>query len=204
MERSIVGSSVHITEKAYNSCLPIWERLSRDWRKLDRLEMDYGQLKALAEKVVKTRYCSAYYLAHPSMGEFQVKLRLADDPGMDIRIAFRSSLLDRSDFPQEENDIRAMEPLVDAYVYMDDRGTDLSFILTLCRAEIVDDERIQDCVAEFVPWYKDDFYTRTILSGNPKVFSQFAQEILLLFLGVQMLHLEESHEPKVFVLLKGV
>ena len=209
MERCVVDTVIPFTNESYIRCLPVWDRLGRDWRKLKRLEMDYGQWKSLWEKTVDSCYYSSRFLEHPSMGKFMVKLHLSDEPGMDIRVAFRPAQMEAADILQVEV-IKGcvVVPLVDAYVYMDEKDTSCNFIMTFCRADAVEDGMFTDCILQFVPWYKDDFYTRTILFSNRKVFNQFAHQIILLFLGVQMLSLErrglEAYEPKEYVLPKGV
>ena len=189
---------IAIDYQALERSAPSWERFSRNWQRLDRVEMTGEQCQALLEKVMDSTYFSSEMLVNPSIAEFAAVIRNPELKEMDTHIAFRHSLLDSDDLilPDDLSPYCMVIPAVDAYVYINNNGTVCNLILTLARCVLERDGKRVNTSTQFVSWQNDDPFTRRLLSDEGMHFVEFSREAKGIFMAMQMLSLER---PEVMV-----
>lgn len=184
--------------QALEKSAPVWERLSQNWHRLDRVEMTGEQCQSLLEKVMDTSYFSSEMLINPSIEEFAAIIRNPDLPEMNTHIAFRHSLLKQDDLilPDDLSPCCTVIPAVDAYVYINNGGKTCNLILTLARCVLERDGKRVNTSTQFVCWQNDDPFTRRLLTDEKMHFPEFSREAKGIFMAVQMLSLER---PEVMI-----
>lgn len=188
---SLMMNDLAVLPKSINKLRDTWERRGKEWKLFDRVCMTEEQSISLANKISDSAYLSSEYLMRPSIPEFTV---LVEDEGRkeNTYICYRKSLLTENDFADPENkDIsRRIIPTVDAYIYINNRGTRCNMIVTLAKADLVLKGKTITTSAQFLAYSNgnDAGFYQSI--GNGKYFKDFLCTIKLIYLAVQMLSVE--------------
>lgn len=184
--------------QALERCLPSWERFSRNWQRLDRVEMTGKQCEALLEKVMDTDYFSSEMLMNPSIEEFTALIRNPELPEMNTHVVFRPTLLNTDDIilPDDLSPYCTVIPAIDAYIYINNGGKVCNVVLTLGRCVLERDGKRVNTSTQFVSWHNNDPFTNRLISDESMNFGEFSREAKAIFMAVQMLSLER---PEVMV-----
>lgn len=183
--------NVAFDHSTFEDKYPLWEAQSKTWHRLDRVYATEAQIVELAEVLETSEYFSSTTLEHPSIPEFTV---ISDDPrpGVNTYVCFRKSVLTVDDIPTEEFDTttRQMVPVIDAYVYLNNRGTLCNYVLTLCKCVLSNKEHQLPSTGQFVTYVHDDPVSHACMNFDPEYMFEFNRTIKMLYMIVQMVSLE--------------
>lgn len=168
-----------------------WAEQSRRWRDLDRVVMSEEQMIALAERLMDTDYFSSQTLIRPSIPEFTALIE-EDGREENTYVCFRRSVMEETDFlgPTQEGLTRTITPVVDAYVYINNKGRMCNLVATIARVEMEYEGRKMTSTAQFLTWYHDDPATLYVIGNDRAYFQEFLRSVKCIYLGMQMLSLE--------------
>ena len=168
-----------------------WEKFSKNWDKLDRVRTTEDQVIALSEPLLESEYFSSETLLHPSIPEFTAIVQDAAHKE-NTYVMYRRSLLTAEDVMMEspENLNITVIPLIDAYVYVNNKGRLCNFVLTLAKGIFEADGRELTTTMGFVTYYHEDPYTDYILNSDAQYFEEFCRTVKLLYMEVQMVSIE--------------
>ena len=168
-----------------------WADQGRRWRDLDRVVMSEDQMIALAERLMDTDYFSSQTLIRPSIPEFTALIE-EDGREENTYVCFRRSVMEETDFlePMQEGLTRTITPVVDAYVYINNKGRMCNLVATIARVEMEYKGRKMTSTAQFLTWYHDDPATLYVIGNDRAYFQEFLRSVKCIYLGVQMLSLE--------------
>ena len=168
-----------------------WADQGRRWRDLDRVVMSEEHMIALAERLMDTDYFSSQTLIRPSIPEFTALIE-EDGREENTYVCFRRSVMEETDFlgPTQEGLTRTITPVVDAYVYINNKGRMCNLVATIARVEMEYEGRKMTSTAQFLTWYHDDPATLYVIGNDRAYFQEFLRSVKCIYLGVQMLSLE--------------
>ena len=168
-----------------------WADQGRRWRDLDRVVMSEEQMIALAERLMDTDYFSSQTLIRPSVPEFTALIE-EDGREENTYVCFRRSVMEETDFlePTQEGLTRTITPVVDAYIYINNKGRMCNLVATIARVEMEYKGRKMTSTAQFLTWYHDDPATLYVIGNDRAYFQEFLRSVKCIYLGVQMLSLE--------------
>lgn len=168
-----------------------WADQGHRWRDLDRVVMSEDQMIALAERLMDTDYFSSQTLIRPSIPEFTALIE-EDGREENTYVCFRRSVMEETDFlePMQEELTRTITPVVDAYVYINNKGRMCNLVATIARVEMEYEGRKMTSTAQFLTWYHDDPATLYVIGNDRAYFQEFLRSVKCIYLGVQMLSLE--------------
>ena len=168
-----------------------WESLGRSWDKLDRVYTTEAQVIALSDPLIGSGYLSSKTLLHPSIPEFTAIVQEEGRKENTI-VCYRRSLLTAEDVMMdgpEEMDITVI-PLIDAYVYVNNKGGLCNFVATMCKGIFELDGKEMTTTLGFVTYRHDDPFTDYMINNDPEYFEEFERTIKFLYMEVQMVSIE--------------
>ena len=173
-----------------------FERLEaeHDWSKFDRIIANENQLNDLADILVDSKYFSSDTLLNPSIPEFTLLFEDKDRPEHTY-ICFRRSIIKPTDFVTKVvNGVKTkLTPVIDAYVYINNKGSHCNLVVTLCRCEnIFPGNKRMSSSTQFVTYCRDD---DEHLMADQQCITEFVRSVKISYLAVQMLSAER---PSVF------
>lgn len=175
-----------------------WKGLGKDWTDLDRLMLTEPQAVAMAEEVTETEYFSSETLKRPSIPEFTV---IVDEAGKqeNTYICFRRTLMNAGDYiaPFVEGAEASIVPYIDAYCYVNNKGTMCNCVVTLCATTLKNTKtgQVLTCSGQGASYYNDDPDTEHMFS-DMECFNEFARSIKALYMAVQRISVKR---PEVLV-----
>ncbi len=189
--------SIAINASALEKNEPVWLRNALNWHRLDRMQMTEEQAVSLVEKTMETDYFSSGTLLKPSIEEFTVIVRIPNTSA-NTYIAYRPALLTAEDICDDEiNGIKRITyPAIDAYVYVNNEGTQCNFVLTLALCILENEGRKLRTTTQFISWEHDDPFTRFMIQDDEEKFSEFTRTVKGIFMAVQMMSMER---PEIMV-----
>lgn len=165
--------------------------LAKEWLTFDRIVLTGEQACALVETINDTPYFSPETLLNPSIPEFCALLNNTENPTQSTYICYRKTCMNRDDFSTEE--WRGMklsfQPVIDAYIYMNNKGTCCNFVVTFCRGELLYEGKIITNLTPLLTYQNDDPFTDALLSDDENMHL-FMQSIEAAYLAVQRLSIE--------------
>ena len=175
-----------------------FERLEaeHDWPKFDRISTNENQLNDLADILLDSKYFSSSTLLNPSIPEFTLIFEEKDRPEHTY-ICFRRSIMKPADFETKEmNGVKTkLTPLIDAYVYINNKGSNCNVVVTLCRCEnFFPGNKRMSSSTQIVTYHDDDPWTALQMT-DVKYFAEFLRSVKISYFAVQMLSAER---PSIF------
>ena len=187
-----------IRENALKRYWNRWKGLGEKWTDLDRIMLTEPQAIAMVEEVVETEYFSSSTLKQPSIPEFTVVI---SEPGRleNTYICFRRTLMIAQDFisPFAEGAESSIVPFIDAYCYVNNKGTMCNYVITLIATTIKNTETgdALSCSGQTITYHNDGPDTEQMLS-DVEYFNEFARAIKALYMAVQRISVQR---PEVLV-----
>ena len=187
-----------IRENALRRYWNRWKGLGEKWNDLDRIMLTEPQAIAMVEEVVETEYFSSSTLKQPSIPEFTVVI---SEPGKleNTYICFRRTLMIAQDFisPFAEGAESSIVPFIDAYCYVNNKGTMCNYVITLIATTIKNTETgdALSCSGQTITYHNDGPDTEQMLS-DVEYFNEFARSIKALYMAVQRISVQR---PEVLV-----
>ena len=187
-----------IRENALRRYWNRWKGLGEKWTDLDRIMLTEPQAIAMVEEVVETEYFSSNTLKQPSIPEFTVVI---SEPGRleNTYICFRRTLMIAQDFisPFAEGAESSIVPFIDAYCYVNNKGTMCNYVITLIATTIKNTETgdALSCSGQTITYHNDGPDTEQMLS-DVEYFNEFARSIKALYMAVQQISVQR---PEVLV-----
>ena len=187
-----------IRENALRRYWNRWKGLGEKWTDLDRIMLTEPQAIAMVEEVVETEYFSSNTLKQPSIPEFTVVI---SEPGRleNTYICFRRTLMIAQDFisPFAEGAESSIVPFIDAYCYVNNKGTMCNYVITLIATTIKNTETgdALSCSGQTITYHNDGPDTEQMLS-DVEYFNEFARAIKALYMAVQRISVQR---PEVLV-----
>ena len=187
-----------IRENALRRYWNRWKGLGEKWNDLDRIMLTEPQAIAMVEEVVETEYFSSSTLKQPSIPEFTVVI---SEPGRleNTYICFRRTLMIAQDFisPFAEGAESSIVPFIDAYCYVNNKGTMCNYVITLIATTIKNTETgdALSCSGQTITYHNDGPDTEQMLS-DVEYFNEFARAIKALYMAVQRISVQR---PEVLV-----
>ena len=141
---------------------------------------------------------SSSTLKQPSIPEFTVVI---SEPGRleNTYICFRRTLMIAQDFisPFAEGAESSIVPFIDAYCYVNNKGTMCNYVITLIATTIKNTETgdALSCSGQTITYYNDGPDTERMLS-DVEYFNEFARSIKALYMAVQRISVQR---PEVLV-----
>ena len=193
---SLMVKGLAISPEAIQRNVDEWERRGRSWQGVDRFEMTEQQMISVVEKLYDTDYFSSTYLMSPSIPEFAVLIQEPDDY-VNTYVCFRRTLLKEGDILTDDQDglQKTVTPVIDAYVYANNKGSLCNIVISLGRCELRRDGHMMPCTAQVLSYTHRDPMTEYMLE-NPEDLRDFMRNVKSIYLAIQMLSLER---PEVFV-----
>ena len=185
---SLMVKGLAISPEAIQRNVDEWERRGRSWQGVDRFEMTEQQMISVVEKLYDTDYFSSTYLMSPSIPEFAVLIQEPDDY-VNTYVCFRRTLLKEGDILTDDQDglQKTVTPVIDAYVYANNKGSLCNIVITLGRCELRRDGHMMPCTAQVLSYTHRDPMTEYMLE-NPEDLRDFMRNVKSIYLAIQMLH----------------
>ena len=175
-----------------------WKGIGEKWTDLDRIMLTEPQVVAMAEEVIETEYFSSDTLKRPSIPEFTVIVGEAGKQE-NTYICFRKTLMNADDFivPFVEGAESTIVPFIDAYCYVNNKGTLCNCVVTLCATTLKNTAtgEVLTCSGQAASYYNDDPDTDRMFS-DMDYFNEFARTVKALYMAVQRISVKR---PEVLV-----
>ena len=175
-----------------------WKGIGEKWTDLDRIMLTEPQVVAMAEEVIETEYFSSDTLKRPSIPEFTVIVGEAGKQE-NTYICFRKTLMNADDFivPFVEGAESTSVPFIDAYCYVNNKGTLCNCVVTLCATTLKNTAtgEVLTCSGQAASYYNDDPDTDRMFS-DMDYFNEFARTVKALYMAVQRISVKR---PEVLV-----
>lgn len=175
-----------------------WKGIGEKWTDLDRIMLTEPQVVAMAEEVIETEYFSSDTLKRPSIPEFTVIVGEAGKQE-NTYICFRKTLMNADDFivPFVEGAESTIVPFIDAYCYVNNKGTLCNCVVTLCATTLKNTAtgEVLTCSGQAASYYNDDPDTDRMFS-DMDYFNEFARTVKALYMAVQRI---SGKRPEVLV-----
>ena len=175
-----------------------WKGIGEKWTDLDRIMLTEPQVVAMAEEVIETEYFSSDTLKRPSIPEFTVIVGEAGKQE-NTYICFRKTLMNADDFivPFVEGAESTVVPFIDAYCYVNNKGTLCNCVVTLCATTLKNTAtgEVLTCSGQAASYYNDDPDTDRMFS-DMDYFNEFARTVKALYMAVQRISVKR---PEVLV-----
>ena len=197
---SLMVKGLAISPEAIQRNVDEWERRGRSWQGVDRFEMTEQQMISVVEKLYDTDYFSSTYLMSPSIPEFAVLIQEPDDyvntyvcfrrtlpdDYVNTYVCFRRTLLKEGDILTDDQDglQKTVTPVIDAYVYANNKGTLCNIVITLGRCELRRDGHMMPCTAQVLSYTHRDPMTEYMLE-NPEDLRDFMRNVKSIYLAIQ-------------------
>lgn len=175
-----------------------WKGIGEKWTDLDQIMLTEPQVVAMAEEVIETEYFSSDTLKRPSIPEFTVIVGEAGKQE-NTYICFRKTLMNADDFivPFVEGAESTIVPFIDAYCYVNNKGTLCNCVVTLCATTLKNTAtgEVLTCSGQAASYYNDDPDTDRMFS-DMDYFNEFARTVKALYMAVQRISVKR---PEVLV-----